>query len=87
VKFGVPVRFVVHEYYGTENPRDDVVFRAFIYWMEGGIEHERSFSVEELEAHIASCKAEGEPTDQLERALVRLRRITRPDRRVGARAT
>jgi hypothetical protein len=69
------MRFTVNEYYGTEDPLDPEIFRVYFYWREGGIEHRRSFSIEQLEARIRECRAEREPTNQLELALTHLRRV------------
>ena len=69
------LRYVISAKNGDEFPMDRADFRAYFYWKENGSELERSFSIEELEAHIAECKARGAPTDMLEAALKRLRQI------------
>jgi hypothetical protein len=54
VKTDTPVRFTFSEYYGTEDPRDGIMFRALIRWPARANERQHSFSVEELELHISA---------------------------------
>ena len=69
------LRFVIGVKDGDTSPLERDEFRAYFYWQEGASEVQRSCSVEELEAHIAECKAKGAPTALLEAALKRLRRL------------
>ena len=64
---------LIGEYAGSENLLERSTFRAFFY--EDSQVRNRSFTVEELERHIADRTAKGEPTQQLEIALSRLRRM------------
>ena len=79
MKSHAPIQFVFSEYYGTEDPRDGITFRALIRWPERENEPAHSFSAEELEVHISACRARNDPTEQLERALARLRRMNGRD--------
>jgi hypothetical protein len=69
------LRYVISANNSDEFPMDRADFRAYFYWKENDSELERSFSIDELEAHIAECKAKGAPTEMLEAALKRLRQI------------
>jgi hypothetical protein len=62
---------------GDKFPAEHGAYHAYVCWMEDGIKHERSFSVDELVVHIEDFKARGKPTAILEDALNRLRRLNR----------
>ena len=69
------LRYVISAKDDEEFPSDRSDFRAYFYWKENGSDFHRSYSIEELEAHIADCKAKGASTFILEAALKRLRHI------------
>jgi hypothetical protein len=71
------LRYVISEQGGDEFPFDRADYRAYFYWVEDGVARARSYSVEELEAHIEDCKARGASTRILEGALRRLRAMNR----------
>jgi hypothetical protein len=71
------LRYVISEQDSDAFPHDRSDFRAYFYWQESGVERQRSYSVEELEAHIEDCKARGASTRILEAALRRLRALNR----------
>lgn len=71
------LRYVITSNDDEEFPSDRSDFRAYFYWRENGTELHRSYSIEELEAHITACKARGASTFILEAALKRLRQINK----------
>ena len=73
------MRYFIGEHDGIEYPFDRNTYRAYFYWREGDAPRARSFSIEQLEAHVLECKARRQPTHKLELALSRLRRLNHVD--------
>ena len=69
------IRYFIGEHDGIEYPFDRAVYRAYFYWRENRSVRTRSFSIQQLSAHITECKTRREPTHKLELALERLRRM------------
>jgi hypothetical protein len=69
------MRYLIGEHDGIEYPFDRNVYRAYFYWREGNRSCTRSFSIEQLKAHIGDCAARRESTHKRELALARLSRM------------
>ena len=67
------MRYIIGQHDGNEFPFDRGMYRAYFYWQQDGVEHSRSYSIDELEAHIQRCVERGEPTTLLKTALEHLR--------------